>query len=192
MFVDPTERARAKNDSLSADFYSQALEASKEFRKEYVTRKNIVKSDEMPMERSADGLIKHIIREEMNTKECCLDLYMQFIESGRATGTSRHLSEEVAFIIEGEGYDHHFDVNFHCADEFVWEWETTPKDIRVEGRRFCLYTPILLLTSASIPQEIEARIVVMNSRMPRLMGFDWFDQLEPAKGFEDCWVPPED
>ena len=39
MFVDPTERARAKNDSMSADFYSQALEASKEFRKEYVTRK---------------------------------------------------------------------------------------------------------------------------------------------------------
>ena len=36
MFVDPTERARAKNDSLSEDFYSQALEASKEFRKEYV------------------------------------------------------------------------------------------------------------------------------------------------------------
>ena len=63
------------------------------FRKEYVTRKNIVKSDEMPMERSADGLIKHIIREEMNTKECCLDLYMQFRESGKATGTSRHLSE---------------------------------------------------------------------------------------------------
>jgi hypothetical protein len=24
------------------------------------------------------------------------------------------------------------------------------------------------------------------------MGFDWFDQLEPAEGFEDCWVPPED
>ena len=39
MFVDPTERARAKNDSMSADFYSQALEASKEFRKEYVIAK---------------------------------------------------------------------------------------------------------------------------------------------------------
>jgi hypothetical protein len=20
-------------------------------------------------------------------------------------------------------------------------------------------------------------------------GFDWFDQLEPTEGFEDCWVP---
>ena len=191
MFVDPTERAPAKNnDSLSVDFYSQALEASKEFRKEYVTRKNIVKSDEMPMERSADGLIKHIIHEEMNTKECCLDLYMQFIESGKATGTSRHLSEEVALVIEGEGYDHHFDVNFHCADEFVWEWETTPRSSN--GRPATLFTyRHIAPTSASIPPGTEAR-VVMNSRMPRLMGFDWFDQLEPAVGFEDCWVPPEE
>jgi oxalate decarboxylase/phosphoglucose isomerase-like protein (cupin superfamily) len=191
MFVDPTERDRAKNDSLSADFYSQALEASKEFRKEYVTRKNIVKSAEMPMERSADGLIKHIIREEMNTKECCLDLYMQFIESGKATGTSRHLSEEVAFVIEGEGYDHHFDVNFHCADEFVWEWETTPKVFEWKAGDF-IYIPPYSAHKRFNTSGIEARIVVMNSRMPRLMGFDWFDQLEPAEGFEDCWVPPED
>ena len=32
----------------------------------------------------------------------------------------------------------------------------------------------------------------MNSRMPRLMGFDWVEQLEPAKGFEEYWVPPKD
>jgi len=52
MFVDPTERDRAKNDSLSADFYSQALEASKEFRKEYVTRKKYCK-----VSRDADGTL---------------------------------------------------------------------------------------------------------------------------------------
>ena len=51
MFVDPTERARSKNESLHANFYNEALEASKEFRKEYLERKNIVKSSEMPMER---------------------------------------------------------------------------------------------------------------------------------------------
>ena len=150
MFVDPTERARAKNDSMSADFYSQALEASKEFRKEYVTRKNIVKSDEMPMERSADGLIKHIIREEMNTKECCLDLYMQFIESGRATGTSRHLSEEVAFIIEGEGYDHHFDVNFHVLTSLYGSGRQHRKYSSGRPAILSIY-PHTVLTSASTP-----------------------------------------
>ena len=191
MFVDPTERARSKNESLHANFYNEALEASKEFRKEYLERKNIVKSSEMPMERSADGLIKYIIREEMNTKECCLDLYMQFIAAGEATGTSRHLSEEVAFVIEGEGYDHHFDVNFHCADEFIWEWQTTPTVFEWTPAGFIYIPPYSAHKRFNTPGS-EARIVVMNSRMPRLMGFDWFEQLEPAKGFEEYWVPPKD
>ena len=127
----------------------------------------------------------------MNTKECCLDLYMQFIESGKATGTSRHLSEEVAFVIEGEGYDHHFDVNFHCADEFHLGVGDYAQGVRMEAGDF-IYIPPYCAHKRFNTSDKEARIVVMNSRMPRLMGFDWFDQLEPAKGFEDCWVPPED
>ena len=37
-----------------------------------------------------------------------------------------------------------------------------------------------------------ARVVVVNSRIMKAIGFDWFDQLEPAAGFEDKWVPPAD
>ena len=40
--------------------------------------------------------------------------------------------------------------------------------------------------------ETEARVVVVNSRMMKAIGFDWIDQLEPAEGFEDVWVPPSD
>jgi len=89
------------------------------FRKEYPERANAVKWNQMAMERSTDGLIKHIINEGTNTKECCLDIYMQFIPPNGATGTSRHLTEEVAFVIEGSGYDLHYDVKFKCANEFV-------------------------------------------------------------------------
>ena len=91
-FVNEIEKQRARTD-VNADFYTQALETSKQFRKEYKERANSIKSNDMPMERTADGLIKHIINEGMNTKECCLDIYMQFIPANGATGTSRHLTE---------------------------------------------------------------------------------------------------
>ena len=51
-FVSEIERVRAKSD-ITADFYAQALEASKQFRKEYPERMNVVKAHEMPMERTA-------------------------------------------------------------------------------------------------------------------------------------------
>jgi uncharacterized RmlC-like cupin family protein len=190
-FVDGTERQRARSAS-NADFYAQALEASKLFRKEYQERLNVVKWHEMPMERSADCLIKHIINERMNTKECCIDIYMQFIPGGGATGTSRHLSEEVAFVVEGEGYDLHYDVRFDCKDEFVWEWDTTSKKFEWGPGDFIYIPPYCAHKRFNSDPDAEARVIVVNSRIMKAIGFDWFDQLEPAQGFEDLWVPPAD
>ncbi len=190
-FVSDIERQRARTD-ISADFYAQALEASKEFRKEYGERTDIVKSSEMPMERTADGLIKHIINEGMNTRECCIDIYMQFIPSNGATGTSRHLSEEVAFVIEGTGHDLHYDVSFKLEDEFIWEWETTPKKFEWGPGDYIYIPPYCAHKRVNEDPDNEARVVVINSRLLKPMGFHWFDQLEPAEGFEDVWVPPKD
>jgi len=190
-FVDATERQRARS-GINSDFYAQALEESKKFRQEYPLKKNAVKWNEMPMERSADGLIKHIINEKMDTKEYCLDIYMQFIPAGGATGTSRHLTEEVAFVIEGNGYDLHYDVKFKCEVEFQWEWETTPKKFEWGPGDFIYIPPYCAHKRFNTDSNGEARVVVMNSRMMKAIGFDWYDQLEPAAGFEDLWVPPAD
>jgi uncharacterized RmlC-like cupin family protein len=190
-FVDDTERQRARTD-VSADFYARALEASKHFREDYQNRANVVKSHDMPMERTADGLIKHIINEGMNTKECCIDIYMQFLPPNAATGTSRHLSEEVAFVIEGNGYDLHYDVKFRCEDEFIWTWDTEPKKFEWSAGDFIYIPPYCAHKRFNSDAAAEARVIVVNSRMMKAIGFDWFDQLEPAKGFEDIWVPPRD
>lgn len=190
-FVSPIERERARSD-VSADFYAKALESSREFRKEYKERTKVVKWHDMPMERTSDGLIKHIINEGMNTVECCIDVYMQFIPANGATGTSRHLSEEIAFVIEGTGHDLHYDVSFACEDEFIWEWDKTPKKYEWGPGDYIYVPPYCAHKRVNDDKENEARVVVMNSRMLKPMGFDWFDQLEPAEGFEDLWVPPED
>jgi len=190
-FVSDIERQRART-AASADFYAQALEASKAFRKEYRERTNLVKSHDMPMERTSDGLIKHIVNAGMNTAECCIDVYMQFIPANGATGTSRHLSEEIGFVIEGTGHDLHYDVSFKCEEEFIWEWETTPRKFEWGPGDYIYIPPYCAHKRVNDDSENEARVVVINSRMLKPMGFDWFDQLEPAAGFEDIWVPPED
>lgn len=191
-FVDALERERAKASERFVNFYAEALEASKRFRDEYRDRMNVVKWHEMPMERSADGLIKHVINDRMDTKECCIDIYMQFIPADGATGTSRHLSEEVAFVVEGTGYDLHYDVRFDCKDEFVWEWDTTPKRFDWGPGDFIYIPPYCAHKRFNANPEEEARVIVVNSRIMKAIGFDWFDQLEPAEGFEDLWVPPSD
>jgi uncharacterized RmlC-like cupin family protein len=181
--IDPQEKTRAFDESVGfVDFYSEALKVSTDFRKDYDNRLNVVKGHQMPLERSPDGLVKHIINERMNTKECCLDLFMQIIEAGKATGKSRHLSEEVMYVIEGEGHDLHWDVRFDCDHEMEFTWDEEPKKFEWSQGDFIYIPPYCAHKRFNTGTET-ARCVVVNSRILKPMGFDWCEQLENAEGF---------
>ena len=181
--IDPRERERAHADNGHVDFYAEALKASERFRKEYAGRLNLVKAHQMPFERSPDGLIKHIVNEKMDTKECCLDIYMQFLPPGKASGKHRHLSEEVIYVIEGKGYDLHWDVRFDVHDTMEFEWETEPKHYDWEQGDFVYIPPYCIHKHFNADASAEARFIVINSRVIKPMGFDWFEQLENAEGY---------
>jgi hypothetical protein len=53
--IDPKERERAHAEVGYVDFYSEAVKQSEEFRQEYGGYLNVVKSAEMPLERSLDA-----------------------------------------------------------------------------------------------------------------------------------------
>ncbi|HVB90172.1 MAG TPA: cupin [Beijerinckiaceae bacterium] len=181
--IDPRERARAHAQTHQANFYQEAVKASERFREDYKGRMNVVKASEMPFERSPDGLIKHIINEAMDTKEYCLDIYMQFLPAGKASGRHRHLSEEVFYVIEGEGYDLHWDVKFDCHDVMEFEWASEPQKFEWRQGDFVYIPPYCEHKHFNASASEEARIIVMNSRIVKSMGFDWFEQIENAEGF---------
>ena len=181
--VDKIEHARAHAATTEVNFYAKALEVSERFRDEYKGRMNVVKANQMPFERSPDGLIKHIIHADMNTKECCLDIYMQFLPPGKASGKHRHLTEEIFFVIEGSGYDLHWDVRFDCNVEMEFSWDAKPKRFEWSQGDFVYIPPYCAHQHFNADPATEARIVVVNSRIVKPMGFDWFEQLERAEGF---------
>jgi len=181
--IDPRERERAYAQTVHANFYQEAVEASAQFREEYESRLNVVKAADMPFERSPDGLIKHIINERMNTKECCLDIYMQFLPPGKASGKHRHLSEEVFYVVEGNGYDLHWDVKFDCKDVMEFEWESEPKRFEWAQGDFVYIPPYCAHQHFNADSASDARIIVINSRIIKAMGFDWFEQIENAEGY---------
>lgn len=182
-FLDPREKERAHGSAPEVNFYAEALKASEQFRKDYDGKIGVVKWNEMPLERSPNGLIKHIINERMDTKEMCLDIYMQFLSPGKASGKHRHVSEEVHYVVEGSGYDLHWDVKFDCHDTMEFEWETTPKKFEWSAGDFIYIPPYCAHQHFNSDPNNEARIIVVNSRIVKAMGFDWFEQLENAEGF---------
>lgn len=165
-------------------FRADSVRRSAEFRKLYEKAANIVTADQMPFERSPDGKIKHLLNETMNTRERCMEAYMQFLEAGQRSGKHRHMWEELIFVLEGSGYDLHWDLKFDCVDQFEWEWQAEPRKFEWERGDF-IYIPPFSIHQHFNANPGETRLIVISNRIVKEMGFDWLDQLENAPGYED-------
>ena len=175
------DRERAHSGSNTCSFRAEDVAASQEFRKQYETLLNVVTAEQMPFERSADGLIKHLVHKKLNTRECCVEAYMQFLKADERSGKHRHMWEEVIFVVEGSGHDLHWDLKFDCLEKFEWEWAAEPKRFEWKRGDFIYVPPF---TNHQHVAHEEARLIVISNRIVKEMGFDWFDQVENAPGFE--------
>ena len=136
------DKQAALSGSETSEFLAEAVIESEKFRAEYATLPNIIKSADMPWERSPDGLIKHVVHKKMHTRECCIEAYMQFLNDGERSGKHRHMWEELFFVVEGSGYDLHWDLKWDCLDAFEWQWTDDAEALRMDGRRLRLHPAV--------------------------------------------------
>jgi gentisate 1,2-dioxygenase len=177
------EREFAHKGAATCSFRTDAIAESAEFRRAYEAMRNVIHAEEMPFENSPDGLLKHLVHEKLNTRECCIDAYMQFLPPQGSSGKHRHMWEEVVFVAEGSGYDLHWDLKFDCLDAFKWDWEETPKRNEWTRGDFIYIPPFTTHQHFNADAKNEARLIVISNRIVRDMGFDWLDQIEHAPGF---------
>ena len=79
------DRIPSLSGNKTATFRADDVKASQEFRKDYESKLNVVLAQDMPWEHSADGLIKHLVHHKMNTREMCVEAYMQFLKAGECS-----------------------------------------------------------------------------------------------------------
>jgi gentisate 1,2-dioxygenase len=176
------ERDVAHSGGQSCSFRADDVAASKEFRLKYDSLLNVVSAEDMPHEKCADGLIKHLVHNKLNTKECCVEAYMQFLAAGARSGKNRHMWEEIIFVAEGSGHDLHWDLKYDCVDAFEWDWAAEPKRFEWQRGDF-IYVPPFTIHQHFAALDSEARLIVISNRIVKEMGYDWFDQLENAPEF---------
>ena len=169
--------------AADCSYRAEDIERSDAFRRAYAQAPNVVTPEQMPFERSPDGLIKHLINERMNTREMCIEAYMHFLKAGERSGRHRHMWEEVLFVAEGGGHDLHWDLKFDCADAFDYTWEAEPRRFDWTQGDFIYVPPFTIHQHFSAEDGGEARLIVISNRIVKAMGFDWLDQLENAPGY---------
>jgi quercetin dioxygenase-like cupin family protein len=170
----------SENGALYQSLLNEATQAPTRNAK----RKKIVHNDEMPWEMSQQGLLKHLLNAQMNTRMETVDAYMQVIPPGSRSGKHRHLAEECLYVVEGRGYDLHQDCDVEITDTYKWTPQAEIKRYEWEAGDVIYVPPCTIHQHFNADPAHPARLISCINRIYKNSGLNDLEQLEDAPEFD--------
>ena len=147
-------------------------------------RKKVVVPEDMPWEMSRQGLLKHLLNEQMNTRMETVDAYMQIIPPGSRSGKHRHLAEECLYVLEGRGYDLHQDCDVEITDTYHWTPQAEVKRFEWEAGDIIYIPPNTIHQHFNADPKQPVRLISAINRVFKKSGLNDLEQLEDAPEFD--------
>ena len=166
------------------DAYAKLLTEATEAPQRNAGRKKIVKPADMPWEMSRQGLLKHLINEDMGTRMETVDAYMQIIPPGSRSGRHRHLAEECVYVLEGRGYDLHQDCDVEITDTYFWKPQTEVQRFEWEAGDVIYIPPSTIHQHVNADPDRPVRLISAINRIYRHSGLNDLEQLEDAPEYD--------
>ncbi|WP_067935000.1 cupin domain-containing protein [Alicyclobacillus kakegawensis] len=165
---------------LTLRFYQDTLDDAAERPQRDQMRKKIIHPWEMPWELAPQGILKHMINEQMNTRMETVDAYMQVIPPGSRSGKHRHLAEECLYVLEGRGYDLHQDCDVEITDTYHWKSQDEVKRFEWKAGDVIYIPPNTIHQHFNSDPEKPARLISAVNRIYKYSGLNDLEQLENA------------
>jgi quercetin dioxygenase-like cupin family protein len=178
------ESATWLNGTANERLYQRLLDDAQDAPSRNSRRKKIVHPEEMPWEMSRQGLLKHLINENMNTRMETVDAYMQIIPPGSRSGKHRHLAEECVYVLEGRGYDLHQDCDVEIGDEYTWKAQDEVKRFEWEAGDVIYIPPQTIHQHFNADPKKPARIISSTNRIFKQIGLNTLEQMEDAPEYD--------
>jgi quercetin dioxygenase-like cupin family protein len=147
-------------------------------------RRKILHPEDMPWEMSRQGLLKHLLNEQMNTRMETVDAYMQIIPPGSRSGKHRHLAEECLYVVEGRGYDQHQDCDVEITDTYHWKPQAEVKRYEWEAGDVIYIPPNTIHQHFNASTEKPVRLVSAINRIYKYCGLNDLEQIEDAPEYD--------
>lgn len=143
-------------------------------------RRKIIKPAEMPWELAPQGILKHMINDQMNTRMETVDVYMQIIPPGSRSGKHRHLAEEALYVVEGRGYDLHQDCDVAITDTYHWIPQDEVKRFEWRAGDVIYVPPNTIHQHFNADPERPARLISAINRIYKNSGLNELEQIETS------------
>jgi quercetin dioxygenase-like cupin family protein len=143
-------------------------------------RKKVVHPGEMPWEMSRQGILKHLLNEQMNSRMESVDAYMQLIPPGSRSGKHRHLAEECVYVLEGRGYDLHQDCDVEITDTYHWKPQDEVKRFEWQAGDVIYIPPNTIHQHFNADPARPVRLISAINRIYQKFGLNDIEQIEDA------------
>ena len=147
-------------------------------------RRKILHPEDMPWEMSRQGLLKHLLNEQMNTRMETVDAYMQIVPPGSRSGKHRHLAEECLYVVEGRGYDLHQDCDVEITDTYHWKPQAEVKRYDWEAGDVIYIPPNTIHQHFNASPEKPVRLISAINRIYKYCGLNDLEQIEDAPEYD--------
>jgi quercetin dioxygenase-like cupin family protein len=147
-------------------------------------RKKIVHPEDMPWEMSRQGILKHLLNEQMNTRMETVDAYMQIIPPGSRSGKHRQLAESCVYVLEGKGYDLHQDCDVEITDTYHWKPQDEVKRFEWEAGDVIYIPPNTICQHFNAEPDRPVRLIVAVNRIYKQCGLNDLEQIEDAPEYD--------
>ncbi len=169
---------------INENLYQRMLDDANEAPARNAKRKKIIRPADMPWEMARQGLLKHLINEQMNTRMETVDAYMQIIPPSSRSGKHRHLAEECLYVLEGKGYDLHQDCDVEITDDYHWTPQDEIKRFDWEAGDVVYVPPNTIHQHFNGDAERPARLISSTNRIFKYCGLNDLEQIENAPEYD--------
>ena len=164
--------------------YQNLLDDATEAPARNAKRKKVVTPEDMPWEMSRQGLLKHLLNDQMNTRMETVDAYMQIIPPGSRSGKHRHLAEECVYVLEGRGYDLHQDCDVEITDTYHWKPQEEIKKFEWEAGDVIYVPPNTVHQHFNASADKPVRMISIINRIFKACGLNDLEQIEDAPEYD--------
>lgn len=178
------ESAKWIDGTDSAGLYEQLLQNSLDAPARNAGRRKVLKPADMPWEMSRQGLLKHLLNEDLNTRMETVDAYMQIIPPGSRSGKHRHLAEECLYVLEGHGYDLHQDCDVEITDTYFWQPQDEVQRFDWEAGDIIYIPPNTIHQHFNADEKRPVRVISAINRIYKQCGLNDLEQIEDAPEYD--------
>jgi len=168
----------------NSPLYQDMLDDANKAQQRNAMRKKVITPAEMPWEMSRQGLLKHLLNDQMNTRMETVDAYMQIIPPGSHSGKHRHLAEECLYVLEGMGYDLHQDCDIEITDSYQWKPQQEIKRFEWEAGDIIYIPPNTIHQHFNADPSRPVRLISAINRIFKYCGLNDLEQIEDAPEYK--------